>query len=170
MKKILAAAIFMSTLFIMSCSSKSDSDPKTVLSNFFEALAKKDFKGAKKFATESSKDMLDMLETTAKMVPDSKDEKSEFEKSNLEIGEVKMDGDKATVSVKNKAKGQSVNYSLKKEKGEWKVAFDKASMMEMEKGSSSNNSSTENVDSLTNDLKKSTEDLNNSMKALDSLK
>ena len=49
----------------------------------------------------------------------------------MEIGEAKIDGDKAVVPVKEKTTGETLNYNLKKEDGGWKVAFDKASVMSM---------------------------------------
>ena len=122
MNKLFIAATFLSTLFILSCSSKSNSDPKTVITDFLTKLSKKDFKGAQKFATESSKTMLEMVESTSKLSPDSK---NDYDMANLEIGNPTIAGDKATVDVKNKKEGASLKYTLKKEKGEWKVAFDK---------------------------------------------
>ncbi len=47
----------------------------------------------------------------------------------MEFGEAKIEGDMATVPVKEKTTGEVVNYKLKKEDGKWKVAFDKASLM-----------------------------------------
>jgi uncharacterized protein YaaN involved in tellurite resistance len=49
----------------------------------------------------------------------------------MEFGETKIEGDKATVSVKDKKSGESTAYTLKKEGGDWKVAFDKATMTQM---------------------------------------
>ena len=44
---------------------------------------------------------------------------------------IKIEGDKATVPVKDKKSGETTNYTLKKEGGSWKVAFDKATMTQM---------------------------------------
>ena len=68
----------------------------------------------------------------------------------------KIEGDKATVAVKDKTSGESTNFILKKESGNWKVAFDKASLMQMgtdkmkEKGMNSNDM----IDSAQNGLEK----------------
>lgn len=51
----------------------------------------------------------------------------------MEFSEAKIDGDRATVAVKEMTSGETVNYILKKEDGAWKVAFDKASLMTMGK-------------------------------------
>jgi hypothetical protein len=40
-------------------------------------------------------------------------------------------GDKATVPVKDKKSGETTDFLLKKEDGEWKVAFDMATLMDM---------------------------------------
>ncbi|RZJ97711.1 MAG: DUF4878 domain-containing protein, partial [Flavobacterium sp.] len=123
MKKILFALVLVSGTLLFSCKS-GGGDPKSVLADFFSALSKKDMAKARTFATEDSKTMLDMMEMGMKMAKDSAEDKK-FAESNLTYGEVKIDGDKATVPVTEKTSGETVNYILKKEKGNWKVAFDK---------------------------------------------
>lgn len=126
MKKIILAVLALSTSLLFSCNSKSG-DPKLVLSSFMEALSKKDIEGARKFATTDSKSMLDMMEMGMKNEKSTDSKK--YDMSSMEFGEAKIDGDRATVPVKEKTSGETINYSLKKENGEWKVAFDKASVM-----------------------------------------
>ena len=128
MKKIILFSATMFTLSIIGCT--SGNDPKDVLMNFVDALAKKDFNGAKKYATKESETMLGMMESMLKMSPDSAKDKK-YDKDNLEYGDTKIDGDKATVAVKEKKSGETTNYILKKEGGSWKVAFDKATMTQM---------------------------------------
>ena len=130
MKKILfAIALVTSTVFI-GCNADKSGDPKAVLTQFFDALSKKDMEAARKLATKDSKSMIDMMEMGMNMSKDNK-ESDKFDKSSMEFGEVKIEGDKATIPVKEKKSGESLNYILKKEEGTWKVAFDKASMMSM---------------------------------------
>lgn len=179
MKKILLAVVMLSTVAFFGCNSSGGGDPKAVLGQFFEALAKQDIEGARKLATKDSKSMIDMMEMGMKMAKDKK-ESEKFDKANMEIGEAKIDGDKAVVPVKEKNSGETLNYSLKKEDGSWKVAFDKASVMNMgmekmsEKGmdtDSLNNALDKlkdvNMDSLKDKIKDATEE---SMKAIDSAK
>lgn len=129
MKKILTSVLLLATVGLFSCNSGGGS-PKDVLSNFFDALSKKDIAKARTFATKESKEMLDMMDMAMKM--DNKEaSESEYDKANMEMGEPKIEGDKATVPVKEKKSGQTVNYVLKKEDGKWKVAFDKGTMMSM---------------------------------------
>ena len=131
MKKILMAAAVITTVLFTSCNS-GGGDPKTVLMAFFEAMSEKDMAAAKKLATKDSEQMFSLMEMGMKMAKDSKDNgMDKFDKTKMEFGEAKIDGDKATVEVKDKEKGEGVNFILKKESGDWKVAFDKASMMQM---------------------------------------
>lgn len=132
MKKILIAVFVLSTLYISSCKSGSG-DPKVVLNSFFDAMAKKDIATARKLATSDSKATFDLMETGLKMSDNTMDDKTvdQFDKSKMEMGEAKIDGDKATVNVKEIKSGESVNFTLKKEGGEWKVAMDMNTMMTM---------------------------------------
>ena len=110
MKKMLLAIAIVSTGILFSCKS-GGGDPKTVLSNFYEALGKNDFAGAQKYATTESKTMLDALASFGNLGDKEakKDEKNEqFDKANMEMGEPKIEGDKATIDVKNKKTGKCV--------------------------------------------------------------
>ena len=127
MKKVFLAAFSAAFLLLAGCNS-GGGDPKSVLSNFMEALSKKDMEAARKLATADSKSMLDMMEMAMKT---DSSETAKYDLKNMEIGEAKIDGDKATVPVKEKVSGETLNYALKKEEGSWKVAFDKASIMNM---------------------------------------
>ncbi len=126
MKKLMLAVLVVSTSLMFSCKSNSG-DPKMVLSAFMDALAKKDMVAARKLATTDSKTMLDMMEMGMKNEKSTDSKK--YDMANMEFGEPKIEGDRATVPVKEKTSGESINYALKKENGEWKVAFDKASLM-----------------------------------------
>ena len=128
MKKIFLAAALVSITFLLSCKS-GGGDPKAVLTEFFDALAKKDLAKARTLATADSKQMFDLMEIGMKS-GEAKD-MGDYDKSKMEFGEVKIDGEKATVAVKDKNSGEVTNFPLKKENGTWKVAFDKSSMMEM---------------------------------------
>jgi hypothetical protein len=130
MKKILFAVILLSGTMLFSCKSGGSDDPKGVLTEFFEALSKKDIAKARTLATEDSKSMLDMMEMGMKMDKDTSSD-SKFDKAKMEFGEAKIEGDKAVVPVKETTSGETMNYTLKKENGNWKVAFDKSSMMTM---------------------------------------
>lgn len=162
MKKIISTILILCSIVFAGCKNSSD-DPKSILISFFEALSTNDIKTARKYATVESKSMLDLLEKSGKTetTPNEK-----FKKENLEFGDIKIEGDKAIVPVTEKASGVTVNYVLKNEQG-WKVAFDKATMMnigndvqdqDQHKNDSLNinddldNSSGTDIDSLKNEI------------------
>ncbi len=132
MKKLLALLLAVSTLYLGSCNSGAG-DPKAVLTSFFDAMAKKDIAAARKLATAESKSMLDLMEMGMKMQDNTMEDKTseQFDKTKMEMGEAKIEGDKATVSVKEIKTGESINFVLKKEGGSWKVAMDMGTMMNM---------------------------------------
>ncbi len=132
MKKLLVVLFAFLALYISSCKS-GGSDPKTVLTSFFDAMGKKDIAAARKLATADSKAMFDLMEMGMKMKDNTMEDKTDeqFDKSKMEMGEAKIDGDRATVNVKEKKSGEAVDFVLKKEGGEWKVAMDMATMMSM---------------------------------------
>ena len=132
MKKILVAVFAFSALYMSSCKT-SGGDPKAVLTSFFDAMSKKDIAAARKLATADSKQMFDLMEMGMKMADTAMDDemKEKFDKSKMEFGEPKIEGDKATVNVKETSSGESMNFILKKESGEWKVALDMQTMMSM---------------------------------------
>ncbi len=143
MKKIILCVATILAFGIIGCNSNSG-DPKGVLMSFMDALMKKDIEGAKKYATKDSEAMLGMIQMGMSMAPDSVKDKT-YDKNSMEFGEAKIEGDKASVPVKDKKSGESTVYTLKKESGAWKVAFDKATMTKMgtdkmkEKGMDTNN-------------------------------
>jgi hypothetical protein len=155
MKKMLLAVAVTTSLLFVSCNTGGGGDPKAVLTAFFEALSKKDIAGAKKLATKDSEAMFSMLEMGMSMNKDNKD-MDKFDKSRMEFGETKIDGDRATVAVKDKQSGEGTNFILKKESGDWKVAFDKATMMQMgaEKMKEKSMNSTDMIDTANAGLDK----------------
>jgi hypothetical protein len=132
MKKVLVVLFAISTLYLGGCKSEAG-DPKTVLTGFFDAMAKKDIAAARKLATADSKSMLDLMEMGMKMKDNTMDDKTnqQFDKSKMEMSEAKIEGDRATVQVKEIKSGESIDFVLKKEDGSWKVAMDMATMMNM---------------------------------------
>lgn len=184
-KAIFAAAIFCISMFIISCGG-SGGDPKETLMSFFDAMAKKDITTARKFCTADSKSMLDMMETGMNMDKNNADKKpdNKYNRDSVDFSAPKIEGDKATITVKKKGETESIDFIMKKEKGDWKVAFDKASMAGMigdkikEKGGPSLDSLTRgmeelknmNMDSLNNVMKEGMKAMDSVTKALKELK
>ena len=169
MKKFIISAIAASLLILAGCKSGGGGDPKIALMNFFDALAKKDFTALKKCTTKDSEGMMSMIQMGMQNMGDKENQMAKYEKENIELGTAVIDGDKATVPVTDKKSGEITDFTLKRESGDWKVAFDKSTLMEMaqkkmkEHGfngmhnstndslGSINNPSMPNADSLSND-------------------
>lgn len=134
MKKFFLLGITTFVIVLSGCQSGGSGNPKEVLSQFFKALSKKDVTQAKKDATKDSDGMLNMMDMGMKMSGnmqnDHADKMLEM-MQNVELGDPVINGDKATVTVKDKKTGENTDFTLKKEDGNWKVAFDMATLMEM---------------------------------------
>lgn len=128
MKKILFAVLMITALFNAGCKSSDSGDPKAVLIEFFDALARGDIEKAKKLSTSDSQQILALLEMGMKNNPD---ELKKFDKTKFQFGTAVINGDQATVPTKETTSGETVNYPMKKVEGKWKVAFDKTSLMTM---------------------------------------
>ena len=179
MKKFLIGAVVLSALYLTGCNS-TPNEPKAVLMSFFDALSKKDFSTAKKLSTAESQSMFALMEMGMKANENKKETDDKYDKSKMEFGDAKIEGDKATVPVKDKNSGETTNFTLKKESGSWKVAFDKSSLMNMgmdkmkEKGvnvdSTLNNTMDKlkdiNTDSLSNKMKEGLDKLEEAEKKL----
>ncbi|MBI3138936.1 MAG: DUF4878 domain-containing protein [Sphingobacteriales bacterium] len=130
---LLAAAVL--TVSITGCKGK-DGDPKAVLMAFFERMSKKDIEGATKLATKDSKSTLDLMKKGMDMADKFKDAQKKEEDpaeefNNMVIGDAKINGENATVSVTNKKKNETFDFPLKKEDGGWKVDFSMATLAKM---------------------------------------
>lgn len=106
---------------------------------------------------------------------DVKESDGTEEFKNMKIGEAKIDGDNATVSVTNPSKdNKSFDFPLKKEEGKWKVDFSMGTLMKMGmseagKEMNDNHSSIDEDDYNPMDTAFSMDKLNNLMNS-DSLK
>lgn len=115
------------TLFAVACGGGKAS-PSDVAEKFLNALNDLNFEEAKKYATDESASMLDMMAGLMNMGGEDM-EKPEPKAINITGEEV--DGDNATVTYTTKDdEGNDVEESidLTKVEGEWKVKFDKSSM------------------------------------------
>jgi len=165
MKKLIFSLVILSSVIFFSCKNSGGGDPKAVLSEFIEALGKKDMATARKLATAESKQMLDLIEMGMKS---DSSEAMKYDKSKMEFGEAK-------VPVKETTSGETVNYTLKKEEGSWKVAFDKGTLMNIgmekmnEKGINPMDSLSGGMDKLKDmDLDSIKEGMKDGIKMLDS--
>lgn len=179
MKKLTIYFVFATTLLLIiaGCKGKDKvaNDPKAVVTAFFERMSKKDLEGAAKLATKDSKGTIDMMKKAmdaAEKMGEAKDSTAkdsdpseDFKK--MVIGEAKINGETATVSVTNTDKNNETNeFPLKKEGGEWKVDFSMATLMKMGMDKAGTEMNSMNNDDDSTGLNESMKDLMNS----DSLK
>lgn len=122
-------------LLITGCKGKDKAaggDPKAVLTAFFEKMSKKDIDGAAALCTKDSKGMMDLMKKGMEADKEKgKETKEDDDFKDIVVGDAKIDGDKATVSVTNNKKKETVDFPLKKEDGAWKVDFTWATLMKM---------------------------------------
>lgn len=110
-------------LFMAACGgggAKGDG-PKEVASNFIKHVNNMEFDEAKKYSTEGTAGILDMLKSFAGMA--EKPESTAFE-----ILDVKEEGDKATVTYRNEGADADETITLVKENGKWLVDINKEDM------------------------------------------
>ena len=158
MKKLVFAAAIATFAFI-GCKDNKNGSPKEVLSAWFDAMAKKDMATVKELSTPESQSMISLMEMGMKDSAASK-ETEKYDKTKMEFGEPIIDGDNAKVPVKEKSSGETTNFPMKKVNGQWKVAFDKSSMMQMgmdkmkDEKISTGGTESVNMDSITNEMNK----------------
>jgi flagellar hook-associated protein FlgK len=113
---------------VSACSLLNRSTPTATFKAFFEASKKKDAAGMKKTLSKGTLDMFDKLakeqnKSTDDMLKEvDKDDQSE---KMPETRNEKIDGDKATLEVKNGKTNKWDTLPFVKENGEWKIALDK---------------------------------------------
>jgi hypothetical protein len=131
MKKSIYYLFILAISFFSGCKS-NEADPSHTLKSFLEALEKKDFKTAKQFATDDSKSLLDILEMGSTLNKEKTESIKGASVSTLKFDEPVISADKATIVVRNKENDQSpITFTLKKINNEWKVAFDKSTLIGM---------------------------------------
>lgn len=129
-KSVALATALLITVATAAACNRVGSSPTATLNAFYEATRKKDAEGIKKTL---SKGTIEMLEGFAKAQNKTLDEalnsglasstSSDAEKKP-EVRNEKIEGDKATLEVKNDKTGQWESVPFVKEEGAWKIAFD----------------------------------------------
>jgi len=161
------ASFAVVTLIVAGCDKATSSDPKVVLTEFFDRMMKKDFEGAAKLATKESQSMFSMMKMGLEMADKykgSKEEKEAMEEfSTMEIGDATITGETAVVPVKNKKRDLEMEFPLRKESGGWKVDFTMQTMMKMAKDAKHQ----ESIDSLGENI--SAEEMEKGLKMADSI-
>ncbi|MBN9482660.1 MAG: hypothetical protein BGO70_07290 [Bacteroidetes bacterium 43-93] len=120
MKKIFLGLAAILTFTLVSCSSNS---PKAVAQKFLEHFWHMEYKDAKEYSTDVTKDMLDMLEQVSTIMPDSA--KQNAKKIKVDIKDVKENGDKAVVSFTTSEMPEEKQLNMVKQNGKWLVNLTK---------------------------------------------
>lgn len=132
-KSIAVAALALAVMVAGTACNRLGSSPSATLKAYFEALQKKDAAGLKKTL---SKGTLEMFEQFAKAQnpPKSLDEALQTGLASSttapdankvpETRNEKIEGEKATLEVKNDKTGAWETVPFVKEDGAWKIAFD----------------------------------------------
>jgi hypothetical protein len=128
-RKIFALVVALTSLALAAaaCGNKAGSSPTATAKAFYDAVKAKDVAAIKNTMSKSS---LDMMEKFAKMQNKSLDEALKDPNSSsappaFEAQNEKIEGDTATLEVKNE-KGKWDKLPFVKEDGRWKIALDKA--------------------------------------------
>ena len=118
------------------------------------------------------KKAMDMAEKMKGTEKTEEDPAEDFK--NMVVGDAKIDGSNATVSVTNKKKNETVDFPLKKEDGSWKVDFSMGTLMKMgmdkakEDGTDINQEDIDKMKDFNMDsLKKGFETIDSALKSLD---
>ena len=153
MKKLFSLLVLSVALF-SGCETKEGGDPKAVADKFIDAASRNDMPAVKNLTTIQSRFVLDRIESSVN--PNGSVLKNVFNKDNVVTGKATISGDEAIVPVSDQKSGESMNLTLKKQLGEWKVSLDMNTLMEMakgkmrEKGISINDSLRKRIPSLDN--------------------
>jgi hypothetical protein len=121
--------LIISVFIFAGCKTENaGDDPKEVVTQFMDAVSAGDFSKARALSTPESQMVFTLMEMGMK---DNKAELKKFDRTKIETGTATISGETATVSVKEKSSGESINVPLKKINGSWKVAFDFTSFLNM---------------------------------------
>jgi hypothetical protein len=127
------------TIFLASCNWNS---PKRTAEKFLIASDKMNYDEAKKFSTDETDKLLDMMAGLSKMAPEHKGEKHTFT-----IIDEKIEGDAASVTYKESGKEEEQLIHLKKVNGDWLVDISKADLSSKDKQMTGNIPDTAAIDS-----------------------
>ncbi|MEA2042301.1 MAG: DUF4878 domain-containing protein [Bacteroidota bacterium] len=113
--------VLLFTTFMFSCGGGSSSSPQDAAESFLKALTKQDYDTAKKYSTETTVQMLTMIESMAGMA--SEEDMDMGSMDDITWGETDIDGDNAVVHYKTPEGDEKLD--LKKVDGDWKVDMKK---------------------------------------------
>lgn len=155
MKRIVYILSLVVLSAMIGCQSDA-SDPTVALKSFLKALENKDYSSAKKWATDESKSLLDLLAMGNPSNPEDSGSTKGTNVENMIFGNPDIQGERATITVQQKVDQTPITFTLKQVDKNWKVAFDKSTLIGMgmeqinEKGAIKKNQ----LDNALNEIKK----------------
>ncbi len=108
-------------VFIFACT--GNDTPGSVAEKFLKAMSSQDFETAKKYGTEETEKLLDMMSGFKKMSADSTGKNLKFE-----IIREKIEGENAIIYYKEEGKEGELQLPMVKADGKWKVLLSKESI------------------------------------------
>lgn len=117
---IVAIAAIFFTIALVGCSSNS---PKAVADKFLTSFYHMEYDKAREVSTEEAKELVNLMEQFALQQPDSV--KQNAKKINVDIIDVKEEGDKATVTYSVSTEPGEQTLKLVKQNGQWLVSHSK---------------------------------------------
>ena len=111
---LLSCILLSMTLFVTSCGGPT---PEKTVEGFINAMANGDIDAAEKYVTEDSKKIFALLKMAG--TDDMKEEMAELKKAKIK--NVKLDGEKATVTLGADDEEDTADFNLVKVDGEWKL-------------------------------------------------
>lgn len=123
MKRIISVLSLAVCFFLLSC---NKNNPKDVAREWLTDFYHQDYESAKKMSTEETRDMLNTIQGFSGALEDSIKEKAR--KVTIEIKDVKVEGDKATVSFRasNAPNQEEPPLKLVRQNEKWLVQFTKS--------------------------------------------
>lgn len=97
--------------------------PRSLAEKFLKAMSIQDYETAKKYGTEETEKLLDMMSGIKKMSVDSSGKDLKFE-----ILREKIEGDNAIIYYKEEGKDGELQLPIVKVEGKWKVLLSKESI------------------------------------------
>lgn len=126
--RLLQNVMLPAALLLASCQHSEQADPAKTALAFLSAIQKSDYKQAQQYATSDSKSMLEALAAFQNMLPDTSQKR--FQTQQFQVRQVALQTDSlAVVTYVSNIDSTEKTLKLRKEDGQWKVAFTKENVL-----------------------------------------
>jgi hypothetical protein len=120
---------FLLILVVLAGCGRSDS-PRSVAEKFLKAMGSQDFETAKKYGTEETEKLLDMMSGFSKMAADS----TVSHEMKFDITHEDISGDNAIIFYREEGRDGELQLPMVKLDGKWKVLLSKESINSSDAG------------------------------------